>query len=457
MADIKSLIESQRVFFNSGKTKSIDFRIEQLKKLKRVILDNETNLHNAIFADFKKSPFDNYSSELAILYIEIDNAIKKVKRWAGFKRAGTNLANFPAKSYIIPEPLGVSLIIGAWNYPYQLSIGPAIAAIAAGNTVVLKPSELPAHTSSLMAEIINNNFDPALFRVVEGGVPETEELLNLRFDKIFFTGSVNVGRIVYMAAARHLTPVTLELGGKSPAFILDDANMAIYVKRLVWAKFFNAGQTCIAPDYVLVQESLKDKFVKMAISEIKKERFSVENSNYVQIINERNILRLSKMVDSAKIVFGGGFDVESRIFEPTIIDNVSFDDAVMQEEIFGPILPVISFNSLDDVIREVKEREKPLSCYIFTVNKQLKRKILNEISFGGGCVNDAIMHVSNDYLPFGGVGESGIGSYHGEYGFKSFSHYKSILEKSTWFEPNLKYYPRTALKFTILKKTLKLM
>jgi aldehyde dehydrogenase (NAD+) len=457
MADIKSLIESQRVFFNSGKTKSIDFRIEQLKKLKRVILDNETNLHNAIFADFKKSPFDNYSSELAILYIEIDNAIKKVKRWAGFKRAGTNLANFPAKSYIIPEPLGVSLIIGAWNYPYQLSIGPAIAAIAAGNTVVLKPSELPAHTSSLMAEIINNNFDPALFRVVEGGVPETEELLNLRFDKIFFTGSVNVGRIVYMAAARHLTPVTLELGGKSPAFILDDANMAIYVKRLVWAKFFNAGQTCIAPDYVLVQESLKDKFVKMAISEIKKERFSVENSNYVQIINERNILRLSKMVDSAKIVFGGGFDVESRIFEPTIIDNVSFDDAVMQEEIFGPILPVISFKSLDDVIREVKEREKPLSCYIFTVNKQLKRKILNEISFGGGCVNDAIMHVSNDYLPFGGVGESGIGSYHGEYGFKSFSHYKSILEKSTWFEPNLKYYPRTALKFTILKKILKLM
>ena len=457
MENIKSLIDVQRVFFNSGRTKDLDFRIEQLRLLKKVILENEDNLHRAIFADFKKSAFDNYSSELALLYIEIDDAVRSIKRWAGYKRVGTNLLNFPAKSYIIPEPLGVSLIIGAWNYPYQLSIGPAIAAIAAGNTIILKPSELPMHSSRVMADIINNNFDPAFFKVVEGGVPETEELLRQRFDKIFFTGSAPVGRIVYRAAAQFLTPVTLELGGKSPAFILDDLNMEIYVKRLVWAKFFNAGQTCIAPDYVLIPESIKDKFIKLAVSEIKKEEFSVENSNYVQIINERNILRLSKLLDPSKIVYGGGYNLETRIFEPTILDNVSFDDAVMKEEIFGPILPVLTFNSLDEVICKIKEGEKPLSCYIFTGNKSLKNKILTEVSFGGGCVNESIMHVSNSKLPFGGVGESGIGSYHGEYGFKTFSHFKSILEKPTWFESKLKYSPHTELKFKFLKKMLRLL
>ncbi len=457
MENIKSLIDVQRVFFNSGRTKDLDFRIEQLRLLKKVILENEDNLHRAIFADFKKSAFDNYSSELALLYIEIDDAVRSIKRWAGYKRVGTNLLNFPAKSYIIPEPLGVSLIIGAWNYPYQLSIGPAIAAIAAGNTIILKPSELPMHSSRVMADIINNNFDPAFFKVVEGGVPETEELLRQRFDKIFFTGSAPVGRIVYRAAAQFLTPVTLELGGKSPAFILDDLNMEIYVKRLVWAKFFNAGQTCIAPDYVLIPDSIKDKFIKLAVSEIKKEEFSVENSNYVQIINERNILRLSKLLDPSKVIYGGGYNLETRIFEPTILDNVSFDDAVMKEEIFGPILPVLTFNSLDEVIFKIKEGEKPLSCYIFTGNKSLKNKILTEVSFGGGCVNESIMHVSNSKLPFGGVGESGIGSYHGEYGFKTFSHFKSILEKPTWFESKLKYSPHTELKFKFLKKMLRLL
>ena len=452
---MNEIVLAQKAFFNSNKTKDIDFRIAQLKKLKRVLQENEERMEKAIFEDFSKSAFDNYSTELALLYLEIDDAVKKVRKWAARKRVATNIVNFPARSYMIPEPLGVTLVIGAWNYPYQLSFAPAIAAIAAGNTVILKPSELPANTSKLMAEMVNSNFAPEFFKVVEGGVTETQQLLEQRFDKIFFTGSVGVGRIVYQAAAKHLTPVTLELGGKSPAFILDDTNLEVYVKRLVWAKFVNAGQTCIAPDYVLVKREIKDKFVQMVIAEIKKEQFAIENHNYVQIINERNIQRLSKYIDKNKVVQGGNYDIQTRIFEPTVMDNVSFSDAVMQEEIFGPILPVITFDDINEAIAEVKRREKPLSCYVFTSNKALKDKILHEVSFGGGCVNDAIMHISNSHLPFGGVGESGIGSYHGEYGFKTFSHFKSILEKSAWFEPDLKYFPHSETKFKWMKRILK--
>ncbi|MDX9919828.1 MAG: aldehyde dehydrogenase [Paludibacter sp.] len=452
---MNKIVLAQKAFFNSNKTKDIDFRIAQLKKLKRVLQENEARMEKAIFEDFSKSAFDNYSTELALLYLEIDDAVKKVRKWAARKRVATNIVNFPARSYMIPEPLGVTLVIGAWNYPYQLSFAPAIAAIAAGNTVILKPSELPANTSKLMAEMVNSNFAPEFFKVVEGGVTETQQLLEQRFDKIFFTGSVGVGRIVYQAAAKHLTPVTLELGGKSPAFILDDTNLEVYVKRLVWAKFVNAGQTCIAPDYVLVKRDIKDKFLQLLMAEIKKEQFAIENHNYVQIINERNIQRLSKYIDKNKVVQGGNYDIQTRIFEPTVMDNVSFSDAVMQEEIFGPILPVITFDDINEAIAEVKRREKPLSCYVFTSNKALKNKILHEVSFGGGCVNDAIMHISNSHLPFGGVGESGIGSYHGEYGFKTFSHFKSILEKSAWFEPGLKYFPHSETKFKWMKRILK--
>lgn len=453
---MKELINSQRAFFNTNQTKSITFRINQLKKLKSLLLANEQRLNKAIQLDFCKSEFDNYTCELLLLYAQIDEAIKNVKKWSRHKRVWTNLVNFPSKSYIIPEPFGVSLIIGAWNYPYQLSLGPAIAAIVSGNTVILKPSELPLHTSNCMAEIINKNFDPAYFKVVEGGVSETEELLKQKFDKIFFTGSVSVGKIVYQAAAKNLTPVTLELGGKSPAFILDDNNLQMYVKRLIWAKFLNAGQTCIAPDYVLIHRDIKDKFIDLAIKEINNEKFSIDNQNYVQIINEKNVVRLSKLIDKNKVVFGGTYDVSKRIFEPTVMDNVDFGDAIMQEEIFGPILPVISFNLLSEAISEVKKREKPLSCYVFTGNKKLKNKILFEISFGGGAVNEAVMHISNSKLPFGGVGESGIGCYHGEYGFKTFSHFKSILEKSVWFESDLKYYPHNQFKLKLLKWMFKL-
>lgn len=452
---MNEIVLAQKAFFNSNKTKDIDFRIAQLKKLKKVLQENEERMEKAIFEDFSKSAFDNYSTELALLYLEIDDAVKKVRKWAARKKVTTNIVNFPARSYMIPEPLGVTLVIGAWNYPYQLSFAPAIAAIAAGNTVILKPSELPANTSKLMAEMVNSNFAPEFFKVEEGGVAQTQQLLEQRFDKIFFTGSVGVGRIVYQAAAKHLTPVTLELGGKSPAFILDDTNLEVYIKRLVWAKFVNAGQTCIAPDYILLKREIKDKFLQIVIAEIKKEQFAIENHNYVQIINERNVNRLSKYIDKNKVVHGGNYNTETRIFEPTVMDNVSFGDAVMQEEIFGPILPVIAFDDINEAIAEVKRREKPLSCYVFTSDKSLKDKILHEISFGGGCINDAIMHISNSHLPFGGVGESGIGSYHGEYGFKTFSHFKSILEKSAWFEPDLKYFPHSETKFKWMKRILK--
>ncbi len=452
---MEDIVNKQREFFNLNQTKTIDFRIQQLKKLRKLLTDNESLLNDAIYADFKKSAFDTFTNELALLYIDIDEAIRNVKKWAKRKSVKTNLLNFPSKSYIIPEPLGVSLIIGAWNYPYQLSLAPAIAAIGAGNTIILKPSELPNESSKLMAKLINENFDPAYFIVIEGGISETTELLKQRFDKIFFTGSVPVGKIIYQAAAKYLTPVTLELGGKSPAIITDDRHLEVIVKRLVWAKFLNAGQTCIAPDYVLVPQALEKRFLELVKKEIEKENFSVQNGNYIQIINTKNIRRLANLLDMNKVYYGGNYDEQSRIFEPTIMHQVNFNDKVMQEEIFGPILPVITYQTLDAAIAKIKEGEKPLSCYIFTSNNTLKNKLLNELSFGGGAINDAVMHITNSNLPFGGVGESGIGSYHGEYGFKTFSHYKSILEKLTWIEPNLKYFPHSKLKLWWIKLLLR--
>ena len=417
---MKEIVALQKVFFNNGTTKSIAFRKEQLKKLKSLLQKNEKALDLAIYKDFKKSSFDNYTNELSLLYHDIDEALNNLSDWSKPKKVGTNLVNFPSKSYIIPEPLGISLIIGAWNYPYQLSFAPAIAAIAAGNTVVLKPSELPIHTSNLMAKLVNENFDPNFFKVIEGGVPETTELLNQPFDKIFFTGSVPVGKIVYQAAAKNLIPVTLELGGKSPAIIAPDCDLKMSVKRLIWAKYLNAGQTCIAPDYVYVHESIKEAFLTACKKEIKKAKYSFENGNYVQIINEKNTLRLTELIDKEKIYYGGKFDVANRYIEPTILENIILSDKVMEEEIFGPILPVMTYTNLDEIIPIIKSKPKPLSCYVFTNDKKIKNRILTEISFGNGAINEAIMQVSNSNLPFGGVGASGIGSYHGESGFKTF-------------------------------------
>lgn len=446
------LVANQRTYFNTHATKSIEFRLQQLKKLKKALQSNEELLYDAIYSDFKKSRFETYMSELALVYHDIDEARKNLHKWSRKRRVKTNLLNFPATSYIIPEPLGVCLVIGAWNYPYQLSLAPMVAAMAAGCTVVLKPSELPARTSVAMAKIISENFSPEYIAVVEGGIPETTELLRLNFDKIFFTGSTTVGKIVYRAAAEKLTPVTLELGGKSPAFILKDCNLKMTVKRLIWAKFLNAGQTCIAPDYVIVDSSIEEKFMALCKVEIEKERFSFSNGNYTQIINDRNLGRLQELIDPAKVYYGGKVNREQRYIEPTILKNVSFDDAVMQEEIFGPILPIIPYDILEEVINQVLELPNPLSCYVFTRNGKLKKEILNKISFGGGMVNDAVTHISNSNLPFGGIGSSGIGSYHGEAGFKAFTHYKSIVEKSTLLELPLKYHPHSKVKLWWIKQ-----
>ncbi len=451
--EIKDVILKQQLFFNSNKTKETDFRVHQLKKFKRLLKENENLLYDAIYEDFGKSKYETYISELSLTYHELNLFVKKIKRWSKRKKVSTNFANFPSKSYIIPEPLGNTLVIGAWNYPFQLSLIPAISSLAAGNTVILKPSELPAKTSAVMAKIINENFPVEYFHVLEGGVKETTELLENKFDKIFFTGSINVGRIVYQAAAKHLTPVTLELGGKSPNFVMAGCNIKVTVQRIVWAKFLNAGQTCVAPDYILVEKSIEKEFLtalKKEINKYHKNENDIEN-NYLRIINTNNFERLNSLIDNDKLYCGGKTNKENRFISPTVLNDVTFEDKIMEDEIFGPILPVISFSNLDEVIKEVKSRTKPLSCYIYSNNRKVINKLLREISFGGGAINDSVMHLSNSNLPFGGVGFSGIGNYHGEAGFNTFSHHKSILDKPFWYESSLKYPPYSDFKMKIMR------
>ncbi len=449
--DLKTLVQTQNSYFETNATKEINFRVDQLKKLKLVLQTNEAQINEAIYGDFKKSDFDTYTTELAILYNDIDEAIKKVGKWAKRKRVGTNLLNFPGKSYIYSEPLGTCLVIGAWNYPIQLSIAPAIAAIAAGNTVVIKPSEVPSATSQILSKIINSNFKKQFFHVVEGAVETTTALLELKWDKIFFTGSTKVGRIVYQAAAKHLTPVTLELGGKSPVFVAKDCNLDLAVNRIVWGKFLNAGQTCIAPDYILIDPSIQEDFIEKLKHRIFTMDFAYKNKNYTQIINTAHYERLQGLIDEEKIYYSGKHHVDSRYFAPVILKDISFKDKIMQEEIFGPLLPVIPYENIDWAINEVKKRPKPLSCYVFSNNKEYKNRIINEVSFGGGAINDTVMHIANSKLPFGGVGNSGMGSYHGKAGFDAFSHQKSILSKATWFDPKVKYPPYTSKKLKIVK------
>jgi len=451
--DIPKIVNQQKKFFNSNSTKQVSLRIETLKKLKNLLKENEQELYTAIYTDFKKSEFETYLTELSLIYNELNDAIRNLKKWSKQKRVRTNLANFPAKSYIIPEPLGTVLVISAWNYPYQIALIPAISALAAGNTVVIKPSEIPNNTSIILAKIINSNFDSNYLTVIEGGVKTTTELLKEKWDKIFFTGSSKVGKIIYKAAAENLTPVTLELGGKSPTFVLADCNIKITAKRIVWAKFLNAGQTCIAPDYLLVEGKIKEQLLLALKKEIENayQNNKEVKENYVQIVNEQNFNRLEQLIPTEKIYHGGETNRENRSIAPTLLHNINFDDSIMQDEIFGPILPVISFNNLEDVITKIKEREKPLSLYVYSKNKKTIKKILHEISFGGGGINESLVHYSNPNLPFGGVGASGIGNYHAKAGFDTFTHYKSILHKTSWLEPNIKYTPFTKLKMRILK------
>ena len=450
---VAQVFDAQQDFFNTNATKEISWRLEQLSKLENLLKQNEDLLYKAIKEDFEKSQFETYVTELSFIYSEIDYTRKNLNSWAKRKRVATGLANFPARSYIIPEPLGSCLVIGAWNYPYQLSLLPAVAALAAGNTVIIKPSEMPARTAAAMAEIINKNFDPKILYVAEGAVEITTELLKLKFDKIFFTGSTAVGKIVYKAAAENLVPVTLELGGKSPTFVFEDADIAMSAQRIVWSKFLNAGQTCVAPDFIMVEKSIEQKFLKALKEEIEKRYSNIEvtDDHYLQIINDKNFDRLSKLIEPSKVFYGGQTNPEKRFIAPTIMQNVTFEDKVMQEEIFGPILPVISFKTIEEAIAKVKAQPKPLSLYIYTKSSKISDRLLNELSFGSGAINDSVMQLSNHHLPFGGVGNSGMGSYHGKTSFDNFSHFKSILHKPFWFESSMKYAPYTDMKLKLVK------
>lgn len=448
------ILQSQRDLFNSNVTKNITFRKNLLRNLKKVLIDNEKNLCEAIAKDIDKSTFECFETELLPIYGEIDRAIKNLSKWSKKKRVKTNIANFPAKSYVMPEPLGCCLVISAWNYPYQLSLVPSISALAAGNTVILKPSEIAPNTSALIAQIVNSNFDMNVFHVVEGGVAENTNLLSLKFDKIFFTGNSAVGKIVYKAAAEHLTPVTLELGGKSPVFVFEGCNIDMAAKRIVWAKFLNAGQTCVAPDYVLVEKCIEIEFLNALKSNINKyyRLNTCKCDNYTRIINEKHFDRLMALIDKKNVFIGGNHNRDRLFISPTIMRNVAWDDDVMKYEIFGPILPVITFDEIDEIVKRVRLREKPLACYVYSTKKWQIDMVLDNVSFGGGCVNDSLMQLSNNNLPFGGVGNSGMGRYYGEAGFINFSNMKSILHKSFLFEPNFKYFPYTKRKLDYLKK-----
>lgn len=450
----KDTLKKQKEFFKSGKTKDIKFRIENLNKLKKNIEKNEQYIMEALKKDLGKSNFESYSTELGIVLSEISFITKHLKKWAKPKKVKTPITNFKSSSYIYPEPYGNTLILSPWNYPFQLSIVPLIGSIAAGNTVILKPSSTSYYTSKIIEKIINENFDTGYIHVITG--ERGKKLLDENFDYIFYTGSVPVGKIVMEKASKYLTPVTLELGGKSPCIVDGKANLNLSAKRIVWGKFLNSGQTCVAPDYMFIHKNVKNEMINNIIYYIKT-FYGVNplySEEYTKIINERQFNRLIKLLDNNKIIYGGDYDKDSLYISPTLMDNVNWDDPIMGEEIFGPILPILEYEELNEVIDIVNSHPKPLALYFFSNDKENAEKIINGISFGGGCINDTIMHLSSPYLPFGGVGTSGMGSYHGKKSFDTFTHYKSILEKSNIIDPNFRYPPYGS-KLNIVKKFLK--
>ncbi len=456
MEKLTAIVEQQRQFFNEGKTKDVNFRKEQLKLFLKALKDNEQLLIDAAWKDLHKSEFETYATEFGLVYGDIELAIRKVRRWAKPKNVLTNLPNLPGSSFIKPEPFGNALVIGAWNYPYLLTLGPVIGAMAAGNTILLKPSEITPSCSAVLTKILNSVFDPGYFCVIEGGISETQALLQHKFDFIFFTGSTRVGKIIYKAAAENLTPVTLELGGKSPCIVDQDASLKVAAKRIAWGKFINAGQVCIAPDYLLVHKSVKDRliaYIKGFLIQFYGEN-SEQSPDYVRIGNRANFEKLKTLIDSGKVYYGGQFDEKDLFIAPTILHNVSWEDKVMEEEIFGPVLPVLVFDDFIETMALLKKLPKPLALYYFGHNKGKQKMVLNELSFGGGTINDVVMHISNSNLPFGGVGNSGMGNYHGKKGFDTFSHHKSIMKRADWIDLPLKYPPYKSSVLKIVKRLL---
>lgn len=449
------LLHQQREFFQTGKTRSIDFRLIQLKTLKQAIAEYEIAINDALQADLHKPVVETYLAEITVVKKEIDYAIKHLKNWVKPRKAAIPIEQLPSTGKIFPEPLGVVLIISAWNYPLQLALAPLVGAIAAGNCTIIKPSEIAARTANLLTKMLQKYFDSAYIAVVEGGVETSQQILAEKFDLIFFTGSTNIGKIVMAAAAQHLTPVVLELGGKSPCIVDTDINLEYAAKRIAWGKFINAGQSCVASDYLLVAETVKQQLIE----EIQKCTAKFYGTNpadsldYGRIIDRKQFDRLVALLADGKIVFGGETDAESRYIAPTVIELASLDVPAMQLEIFGPILPVVTYQDISEAIAIVNQRPKPLALYLFSRNRNLQRRVLAETSSGSVCINDTVVQFAVPTLPFGGVGGSGMGKYHGKASFDTFSHYKSVLYRSLAIEINLRYPPYRG-KLPLLKRIL---
>ncbi|WP_283749132.1 aldehyde dehydrogenase [Bacillus cereus] len=453
---ISSIVSRQKEYFLKGHTRSIEMRKNNLKRLYEGIQRFEEEIFQALKLDLNKSVHESFTTEVGYVLKEISFQLKHMSSWSKPKRVRTALTHFGSKGKVVPEPYGVTLIIAPWNYPFQLAIAPLVGAMAAGNTIVLKPSELTPSVSKVLKRMLGELFPEELVAVVEGGVEESTSLLREPIDYIFFTGSVGVGKVVMEAAAKQLTPLTLELGGKSPCIVHKDAKIEMTARRIVWGKFLNAGQTCVAPDYMYVHSSVKEKLIEAMRHEIT-EQYSKEplqNENYVRIVSERHFERLCRFLQDGQVVIGGNYKKDTLHIEPTVLADTTWQDAVMEDEIFGPILPIIEYDNIEDVIGTIQQHPKPLALYVFSEDKEVQKKVTSNISYGGGCINDVVYHLATPYLPFGGVGSSGLGGYHGKESFRTFSHYKSILAQSTAFDMKIRYSStKSALKF--IRKLLK--
>ena len=431
--EIRNLVTRQRAYFQTGATLPVDVRIAALRKLYAAVAENEQEIHAALKKDLGKSTFESYMCETGMVLEEIRYMLKHVRRFAAEKRVRTPLAQFHSRSFVKPSPYGVTLIMSPWNYPFMLTLSPLADALATGNTAIVKPSAYSPHTSEVIFSILSKCFKPHYVAAVTGGRAENTCLLGEHFDYIFFTGSQAVGKEVMRRASEHLTPVTLELGGKSPCIVDQTADIRLAARRIVFGKYLNCGQTCVAPDYVYCHRSVRDRLIKEIKKQIRKQygKQPLANPDYGKIVNEKHFDRLLGLIGETKVVQGGGSDRKSLRIEPTVMDNVTFSDPVMQEEIFGPILPVLVYDSLDEVIRNVGSMPHPLALYLFTSDKRAARKVTGKCGFGGGCINDTIIHLATSEMGFGGFGESGMGAYHGKTGFDTFTHYKSIVDKKT--------------------------
>mgnify|MGYP002795808353 FL=1 len=455
--EIKDLVSRQRRYFLTGETLPVESRLEALKKLKKCIQEHEQEINEALKADLGKSAFESYMCETGLVLSELSYMIKNTPSYAREQTVPTPIAQFSSRSYRKPSPYGVVLIMSPWNYPFLLSIDPLIDAIAAGNTAIVKPSAYSPNTSRVIEKILSQCFDRSHVAVVTGGRAENTCLLNEHFDYIFFTGSQHVGREVMEKASRYLTPVTLELGGKSPCIVEKSANLKLAARRIVFGKYLNCGQTCVAPDYIYCDREIKDELIRQIKKQIRKQYSAspLDNKNYGKIINEKHFSRILGLIDSQKVVHGGENNPDTLQIAPTVMDNVIFEDAVMQEEIFGPVLPVLTYDSLDEAIGKINSMAHPLALYIFTSDKSAAEKVTSRCSYGGGCVNDTIIHLATSEMGFGGFGESGMGAYHGKDGFDTFTHYKSIVNKKTWIDLPMRYQPYHKLNEKLLKKFLK--